>query len=187
MPSLADLQSSIGDLGFEVIVVNHTMDATLVELEQIAQCCMLDCPATETALLVQRIAELVIDNMGGPVKDANDMLARWMVCSTELRTSLQTSLLPIGCIKIGLLRHRALLFKVYYVAFIAILIFFLNSLVEATRMFALIAKCTTINPNLIAVLWWERWNRGVNNALHNSIFYRCPYLWFTPKTADISR
>ncbi|KAJ4767801.1 protein kinase family protein [Rhynchospora pubera] len=112
MPSLADLQSSIGDLGFEVIVVNHTIDATLVELEQIAQCFRLDCPANETTLLVQRIAELVIDNMGGPVKDANDMLARWMVCSTELRTSLQTSLLPIGCIKIGLLRHRALLFKI---------------------------------------------------------------------------
>jgi Ethylene-responsive protein kinase Le-CTR1 len=116
MPSLADLQSSIGDLGFEVIVVNHTIDATLVELEQIAQCCMLDCPANETALLVQRIAELVIDSMGGPVEDANDMLARWMVRSTEVRTSLQTSLLPIGCIKIGWLRHRALLFKVHFVA-----------------------------------------------------------------------
>ncbi|ONL93807.1 Serine/threonine-protein kinase EDR1 [Zea mays] len=50
--------------------------------------------------------------MGGPVKDANDMLTRWLEKSTELRTSLQTSLLPIGCIKIGLSRHRALLFKI---------------------------------------------------------------------------
>lgn len=112
MPSLVDLQTSIGDLGFEVIIVNRSIDTALVELEQIVQCISLDCPVAETALLVQRISELVTDNLGGPVKDANDMLARWMEKSTELRTSLQTSLLPIGCIKIGLSRHRALLFKV---------------------------------------------------------------------------
>jgi hypothetical protein len=72
----------------------------------------LDFPVANITLLVQRIAELVTDNMGGPVKDANDMLTRWLEKSTELRTSLQTSLLPIGCIKIGLSRHRALLFKI---------------------------------------------------------------------------
>ncbi|KAJ3673586.1 hypothetical protein LUZ60_005578 [Juncus effusus] len=109
-PSLSDLQSTIGDLGFEVIVINHTIDTTLQEIEQIAQCFMLD--FSETPLLVQRIAELVTDNMGGPVKDANEMLMKWIERSTELRTSLQTSLLPIGCIKIGLSRHRALLFKI---------------------------------------------------------------------------
>ncbi|XP_072977683.1 serine/threonine-protein kinase EDR1 isoform X1 [Typha angustifolia] len=112
MPSLVDLQTGIGDLGFEVIVVNRAIDTALLELEQIAQCILLDYPVAEITLLVQRISELVTDNMGGPVKDANDMLARWIEKSTELRTSLQTSLLPIGCIKIGLSRHRALLFKV---------------------------------------------------------------------------
>ncbi|XP_066400231.1 serine/threonine-protein kinase EDR1-like isoform X3 [Miscanthus floridulus] len=112
MPSLADLQTGIGDLGFEVIVVNRAIDSTLQEMEQVAQCILLDFPVANIALLVQRIAELVTDNMGGPVKDANDMLARWLEKSTELRTSLQTSLLPIGCIKIGLSRHRALLFKI---------------------------------------------------------------------------
>nr|CAB3497006.1 unnamed protein product [Digitaria exilis]CAB3501955.1 unnamed protein product [Digitaria exilis] len=112
MPSLADLQTGIGDLGFEVIVINRAIDTTLQEIEQVAQCILLDFPVANIALLVQRIAELVTDNMGGPVKDANDMLARWLEKSTELRTSLQTSLLPIGCIKIGLSRHRALLFKI---------------------------------------------------------------------------
>ncbi|ONL93808.1 Serine/threonine-protein kinase EDR1 [Zea mays] len=112
MPSLADLQTGIGDLGFEVIVVNRAIDSTLQEMEQVAQCILLDFPVANIALLVQRIAELVTDNMGGPVKDANDMLTRWLEKSTELRTSLQTSLLPIGCIKIGLSRHRALLFKI---------------------------------------------------------------------------
>ncbi|CAL4920870.1 unnamed protein product [Urochloa decumbens] len=112
MPTLADLQTGIGDLGFEVIVINRAIDSTLQEMEQVAQCILLDFPVANIALLVQRIAELVTDNMGGPVKDANDVLTRWLEKSTELRTSLQTSLLPIGCIKIGLSRHRALLFKI---------------------------------------------------------------------------
>ncbi|WVZ55541.1 hypothetical protein U9M48_006188 [Paspalum notatum var. saurae] len=112
MPSLADLQTGIGDLGFEVIVINRAIDSTLQEMEQVAQCILLDFPVANIALLVQRIAELVTDNMGGPVKDANDILTKWLEKSTELRTSLQTSLLPIGCIKIGLSRHRALLFKI---------------------------------------------------------------------------
>nr|CAB3497014.1 unnamed protein product [Digitaria exilis] len=78
MPSLADLQTGIGDLGFEVIVINRAIDTTLQEIEQVAQCILLDFPVANIALLVQRIAELVTDNMGGPVKDANDMLARWL-------------------------------------------------------------------------------------------------------------
>uniref|UniRef100_A0A0E0CVH0 non-specific serine/threonine protein kinase n=1 Tax=Oryza meridionalis TaxID=40149 RepID=A0A0E0CVH0_9ORYZ len=102
MPSLADLQTGIGDLGFEVIVINRAIDTTLQEMEQVAQCILLDFPVANIAVLVQRIAELVTDHMGGPVKDANDMLTRWLEKSTELRTSLHTSLLPIGCIKIGL-------------------------------------------------------------------------------------
>ncbi|XP_020571165.1 serine/threonine-protein kinase EDR1-like [Phalaenopsis equestris] len=112
MPSLHDLQTSIGDLGFEVIIVNRTIDNALVELEQVAHCISLDFPAAEVVFLVQRVSELVSQHMGGPVKDANEMLVRWIEKSTELRSSLQTSLLPIGCINIGLSRHRALLFKV---------------------------------------------------------------------------
>ncbi|KAJ0981683.1 hypothetical protein J5N97_009938 [Dioscorea zingiberensis] len=110
MPSLVALQN--GNLGFESIVVNHPIDHDLVELEQVAQCILLDCPVAEVGVLVQRISELVAGHMGGPVKDASIMLARWSENSTELRTSLQTSVLPIGCVKLGLSRHRALLFKV---------------------------------------------------------------------------
>uniref|UniRef100_A0ACD5WSL1 Uncharacterized protein n=1 Tax=Avena sativa TaxID=4498 RepID=A0ACD5WSL1_AVESA len=112
MPSIEDLQTGIGDLGFEVIVINRAIDAALQEMEQVAQCILLDFPVANIALLVQRIADLVTDNLGGPVKDANAMLARWLETSTQLRASLHTSLLPIGCINIGLSRHRALLFKI---------------------------------------------------------------------------
>ncbi|XVF06254.1 hypothetical protein REPUB_Repub06bG0032000 [Reevesia pubescens] len=112
MPSLADLETNPGNSGFEVVIVNRKIDTALEELLQIVQCIALDCPATNVGVLVQRLAELVTGHMGGPVKDANIILARWMERSTELRTSRHTSVLPIGSIDIGLSRHRALLFKV---------------------------------------------------------------------------
>lgn len=112
MPSLSDLQTNIGDLGFEVIIVNRAIDPAIVELEQIAYCIALDCPSSEVNLLVQRISDLVSEHMGGPVRDGSDFHTRWMERSSELRSSLQTSLLTIGSIDIGLSRHRALLFKV---------------------------------------------------------------------------
>lgn len=112
MPSLEELEANAGNSSFEVVVVNQAVDPALEELVQIAQCVALDCPVTDVGVLVQRLAELVTGHMGGPVKDANVILARWTERSTELRTSLRTSVLPIGSINIGLSRHRALLFKV---------------------------------------------------------------------------
>ncbi|PON73922.1 Mitogen-activated protein kinase kinase kinase [Parasponia andersonii] len=112
MPSLTELETSIGSSGFEVLLVNQTIDPSLQELVQIAQCIALDCPVSEVGVLVQRLAELVAGHMGGPVKDANIMLARWMERSLESRASLHTSVLPIGSITVGLSRHRALLYKV---------------------------------------------------------------------------
>ncbi|GMH10463.1 hypothetical protein Nepgr_012304 [Nepenthes gracilis] len=112
MPPLADLETSAGDSGFEAVIVNRKIDPVLAELEQVAQCVALDCRAAEIGVLVQRLAEVVTDHMGGPVKDANIMLAKWIERSSKLRTSLRTSVFPIGSLKVGLSRHRALLFKV---------------------------------------------------------------------------
>ncbi|KAK9732778.1 hypothetical protein RND81_04G021300 [Saponaria officinalis] len=112
MPSLADLETNAGDCGFEAVIVNRATDPILVELEQVAQCISLDCAASEVGLLVQRLSELVTEHMGGPVKDANVVLARWMEISSELKSSLHTSVFPIGSLKVGVSRHRALLFKV---------------------------------------------------------------------------
>lgn len=117
MPSIADLEANPGSSSFEVVIVNPTIDPALEELMQIAHCIALDCPVTEIGILVQRLAELVTNHMGGPVKDANIILARWTETSTELRTSLHTSVLPLGSLNIGLSRHRALLFKVSIVTF----------------------------------------------------------------------
>jgi hypothetical protein len=116
MPSLTDLETNLGSSGFEVVMVNQRIDHALEELLQIAHRIALDCPVTE--VVAQRLAELVTRHMGGPVKDANIMLARWMERRTELRTSLQTGVLPIGSFNVGLSRHRALLFKVSHQTFI---------------------------------------------------------------------
>lgn len=62
--------------------------------------------------LVQKIADIVVARMGGPVGDAEEMLRRWTLRSYELRSSLNTIILPLGRLDIGLARHRALLFKV---------------------------------------------------------------------------
>ncbi|GAB2277557.1 Serine/threonine-protein kinase edr1 [Dionaea muscipula] len=112
MPSLAELETSAGDSGFGAVIVNRMIDPVLQELEQVAQCIALDCGVTEIDVLVQRLAELITDHLGGPVRDANIMLSKWMDRSTELRTSLHTCVFPVGSLKIGLSRHRALLFKV---------------------------------------------------------------------------
>ncbi|KAL3537896.1 hypothetical protein ACH5RR_001262 [Cinchona calisaya] len=112
MPSLTDLETNAGGSDFEVVIVNQKIDPALEELMQIAQCIALDCPTTELGLLVQRLAELVTEHMGGPVKDANIIVARWMEKRTELRTSLHTAVFPLGSLRLGLSRHRALLFKV---------------------------------------------------------------------------
>lgn len=112
MPSLSELETNPGTSNFEGVIINRRIDPSLEELMQIAHCITLDCPPSEINLLVLRLSELVTGHLGGPVKDANIILAKWMEISTELRTSLHTSVLPIGSLKIGLSRHRALLFKV---------------------------------------------------------------------------
>ncbi|KAF3786142.1 Serine/threonine-protein kinase [Nymphaea thermarum] len=116
MPSLIDLQATVVDAGSEIVIVNRAIDPALEELEQISRCIAMDCRAAEggsvSSRLVQRIADLIVEHMGGPVKDANDTVARWIENSSKLRSSLQTSFLPLGCLKVGLSRHRSLLFKV---------------------------------------------------------------------------
>ncbi|CAI9102465.1 OLC1v1000744C1 [Oldenlandia corymbosa var. corymbosa] len=112
MPSLTDIEANPGGSDFEVVIVNWTIDPDLQELIHVAQCIKLDYPTTNIGLLVQRVAELVTDHMGGPVKDANVFQARWMERSTDLRISLHTAVLPLGSLRLGLSRHRALLFKV---------------------------------------------------------------------------
>lgn len=114
MPLLVDLQAiSITEKAdYEVVLVNRSIDTKLQQLEERAYNISLECQISEQNGLIQKIADLVVDRMGGAVADADEMLNRWTSRSYELRNTLDTIVLPLGCLDIGLSRHRALLFKV---------------------------------------------------------------------------
>lgn len=118
MPSLVDLQaaSATDNIDYEVVLVNRSVDPALQQLERRAVSIALESKFEEhgpnASGLVQKIADLVVDSMGGPVGDAEAMLRRWTIKSYELRTSLNNIVLPLGSVEVGLSRHRALLFKV---------------------------------------------------------------------------
>ncbi|KAJ7958349.1 Mitogen-activated protein kinase kinase kinase [Quillaja saponaria] len=118
MPLLMDLQTtSISEnVDYEVILVNRLVDAELQELERRVYTLFIDCPVSEQGQffsgMLQKIANVVANRMGGPVGDADEMLRRWRKRSYELQSSLNSVILPLGCLDVGLSRHRALLFKV---------------------------------------------------------------------------
>lgn len=118
MPLLVDLQSIslLDNLDYEVILVNRLVDPKLQELENRVYTISVDCQHCELGPilsgLVQKIADIVVERMGGPVGDADEIYGRWTVRHTELRNSLSSNILPLGCLDVGLSRHRALLFKV---------------------------------------------------------------------------
>ncbi|KAG1330120.1 serine/threonine-protein kinase EDR1 [Cocos nucifera] len=118
MPSLVDLQaaSATDNIDYEVVLVKRSVDPALQQLERRALSIALESKYEEhgpiASGLVQKIADLVVNSMGGPVGDAEGMLRRWTIKSYELRTSLNTIVLPLGSVEVGLSRHRALLFKV---------------------------------------------------------------------------
>eukprot|EP00253_Pinus_taeda_P032130 PITA_32130 len=118
MPSLVDLKRTVvsDNVGYEVVLVNRVIDPVLQHLEQKVLGIALECGAAEhgplDSGLLQMIADLVAENMGGPVTDADDMLTRWTINSYKLRTTLNNIVLPLGHLQIGLSRHRALLFKI---------------------------------------------------------------------------
>jgi sterile alpha motif and leucine zipper-containing kinase AZK len=95
MPLLVDLQAiSISDnVDYEVILVNRLADLELQELENRACTISMECPVSEDGPilsgLIQKIADLVVDRMGGVVRDADEMLRRWSERSFELRNSLE--------------------------------------------------------------------------------------------------
>ncbi|XP_050216749.1 serine/threonine-protein kinase EDR1 isoform X2 [Mercurialis annua] len=113
MPLLMDLQalSILDNVDYEVVSVNRFVDPELRELERKAFVMSLE-NGLLLSNLIQKLAELVVDRMGGPVGDADEISLRWAGRSFELRNALNSIVIPLGHIDVGLSRHRALLFKV---------------------------------------------------------------------------
>lgn len=118
MPLLVDLQAiSVSDnVDYEVLLVNRMVDPELQQLEKRANEISKESQVSKHGLvlsgLIQNIANIVVDRMGGPVGDADEMLRRWVMRRYELRSSMNSVILPLGCLDVGLSRERALLFKV---------------------------------------------------------------------------
>ncbi|XVE97670.1 hypothetical protein REPUB_Repub03eG0039000 [Reevesia pubescens] len=118
MPSLVDLQavSVLDNVDYEVILVNRLLDPELQELEKRVYNMYVESRAfghgPVLSGMIENIAEIVVNRMGGLVADAEEMLRIWTSRSYELRNSLNTIILPLGRLDVGLSRHRALLFKV---------------------------------------------------------------------------
>ncbi|XP_047949763.1 serine/threonine-protein kinase EDR1-like [Salvia hispanica] len=113
MPSLLDLKamSHLEDMGCEVVLVNRIDDVDLRKLEEIVYCMSVD-KTLSTNFLAQKIADLIVDRMGGPVSVVEEMLRRWRARNRELRVYLNSAILPLGSLDVGHSRQRALLFKV---------------------------------------------------------------------------
>ncbi|XP_028786918.1 probable serine/threonine-protein kinase SIS8 isoform X2 [Neltuma alba] len=118
MPSLVDLQGTpTSDIvTWEAVLVNRAADSNLLKLEQKAlELVVKSRPDSEGVInsnLVQRLAILVADYMGGPVTHPESMTRAWRSLSYSLKATLGSMVLPLGSLTIGLARHRALLFKV---------------------------------------------------------------------------
>ncbi|KAL8166513.1 hypothetical protein V2J09_008012 [Rumex salicifolius] len=118
MPVLADLQAvtMVDTVDYEVILVNRAIDPQLRSLENKAYSISAESRVLGNGLLfndlIQKIADLIVDRMGGPVVDAEEMTKRWRLRSDVLMNSLNTAVFPLGLLTVGLSRHRALLFKV---------------------------------------------------------------------------
>ncbi|XP_072952679.1 probable serine/threonine-protein kinase SIS8 isoform X1 [Typha angustifolia] len=118
MPSLIDLQGKplSDNVSWEAVLVNRTDDSDILKLEQKASIMALASRSESSDLvagvLVQRLAFLVANYMGGEVCDPESMLLSYQNLSSYLRVSTGNMVLPLGRLTIGLARHRALLFKV---------------------------------------------------------------------------
>ncbi|KAJ7531383.1 hypothetical protein O6H91_14G042000 [Diphasiastrum complanatum] len=118
IPALVDLQGRPATdlISCEVVLVNRGTDEELVILERRAMELATECRVGEVSSvkngLAQKIGKLVADKLGGPVESDVDILTLWRKSSEELRSALGSNIIPLGFLRFGLARHRALLFKV---------------------------------------------------------------------------
>uniref|UniRef100_A0A0D9VKY0 non-specific serine/threonine protein kinase n=1 Tax=Leersia perrieri TaxID=77586 RepID=A0A0D9VKY0_9ORYZ len=118
MPSLMDLraQSLSQRANWEAVLVHRGEDPELMKLQQTALIMSLDLRSKTSEFvgndLVQKLAGLVARHMGGTFYDPEGMLVKYQSMIRYLRTSIGSIVVPLGQLKIGLARHRALLFKI---------------------------------------------------------------------------
>ncbi|KAG6531950.1 hypothetical protein ZIOFF_005786 [Zingiber officinale] len=111
LPTLMALNTvDPNDSSMEAILVDKYADPNLSQLEDRAL--EYSCALGFTLELVEKLAKLVYDFMGGAFKTERGNLYRlWKSYSKELRKRKGCVVIPIGNLSVGLCRHRAILFK----------------------------------------------------------------------------
>ena len=71
--------------------------------------CSIDAVQVSTSC-AQALATVVSDHMGG-ARDYESLSSAYSEFQAQLKDRLQSRILPIGALSVGLARHRALLFK----------------------------------------------------------------------------
>uniref|UniRef100_A0A804R0I5 non-specific serine/threonine protein kinase n=1 Tax=Zea mays TaxID=4577 RepID=A0A804R0I5_MAIZE len=118
IPSLMDLQALPFSHGgkTDAVLVDRALDSELVALEQKAVIMAVEFRSKKSEFvdrsLVQTLANLVSNYMGGPVIDPESMLLKYRNMSSALKADIRSAVVPLGQLTVGLARHRALLFKV---------------------------------------------------------------------------
>jgi serine/threonine-protein kinase CTR1 len=111
MPPLESLRSvNPAEAEFEVVLVDRNGDPHLRELEDKAVGFAYD--SQEVLDLATKLAQMVAAQMGGSAGSDEALAETWRASTTKMTQLLGSLVLPIGLLKCGLGRHRALLFKV---------------------------------------------------------------------------
>ncbi|CAH8379519.1 unnamed protein product [Eruca vesicaria subsp. sativa] len=107
--SLRAVESGV-DSTLEAILVDPRVDPTFKELHNRVH--DISCSCITTKEVVDQLAKLICNRMGGPVIMGEDELVPlWKECINALKERFKV-VVPIGSLSVGLCRHRALLFKV---------------------------------------------------------------------------
>ncbi|MCO5598418.1 hypothetical protein L7F22_052513 [Adiantum nelumboides] len=93
----------------EVVVVDKHGDSRLCAMEN--QAFNVAFKAAGSKDLAELLGKLVSQNMGGTATSEQELISRWQTSSLDLKKCLNSVVLPIGSISVGLCRHRSLLFK----------------------------------------------------------------------------
>ncbi|NP_001302656.1 serine/threonine-protein kinase CTR1-like [Brassica napus] len=112
IPSIESLRAidSGVDSSLEAILVDRRVDPAFKELHNRVHDISCSCITTEE--VVDQLAKLICNRMGGSVIMGEDELVpMWKECINGLKECFKV-VVPIGSLSVGLCRHRALLFKV---------------------------------------------------------------------------
>eukprot|EP00210_Caulerpa_lentillifera_P007300 g6978.t1 len=99
-----------GDLR-EVVLFNRTKDSVFPLIEEAAHEAMLKLIPQGRVACIQGLAQIVSAQMGGAVYEERALYKRWIRSSQKAKAKFRSAVYPIGKLKSGLSRHRALLYK----------------------------------------------------------------------------